>query len=203
MVIQINGAKERYPTLPLGEIGIFSDADKEYRVRAIFPMLTPDSRVEYIYSWHSVHSVRIPAPARLSEQDKVNVKIAQELAFLVRDHVRFVEPEIFKLREQWHNINKLLSLVATSEVYANHQEIYERALRQVEGLLDKAEELQLIYVRSIREILIGRQIAAYNPELLPDSSVVIDSKYQQVRDEYQRMKDVATAHAELLRSRQI
>ncbi|MGF1514843.1 MAG: hypothetical protein ACFB5Z_14270 [Elainellaceae cyanobacterium] len=202
-VIKVSGAEERYPDLPLGNIGIFSSADRNHRIQAIFPMLTPRSKVEYIYSWHDIHAVHVPPLDSMSSQDKINLSAAQELSALVRDHVRFVEPEIIGLRQQKHKINGLLNLVATSEVYRGHQEIYERALLQVEDLIDKAEELQLVYVRAIREILIGRQVASYDPNALPDNRFVIDHKHRKVRAEYQNMKDVAMAHAELLRTRQI
>ncbi len=94
-------------------------------------------------------------------------------------------------------------MVATSDFYASQQDIYERALFQVESLLSKAEDLQAVYVRFIRESLIGNQIAGYNPNLLPDGNLGIDNQYEVVRAEYQRMKDTATAYAELLHTRQV
>lgn len=90
-----------------------------------------------------------------------------------------------------------------SELYLSQQEIYERALFQVENLLDKAEELQRVYVRLIREVLIGREIAQYSPDLLPNDSLAIDNQYKKIKEEYQYMKDTATAYAELLRKREL
>lgn len=201
LVLRVHDAQTRYPDLPLGNVAIFSSADKRHRVCVIFPMLTLRSKVEYIYSWHDIHAVRVLNQKQLSAGDCLNVSVAKELAFLVHDHTRFIEPEIERLQNQRQKISALLNLVATSETYAGHQSIYERALTQVDSLLSKAEELQLIYIRAIRDILIGRQVAAYDPSLLPSDSFAIDSKYKRVREEYQTMKDVATAHAELLRTR--
>lgn len=202
-VIEVDGATERYPNLLLGNVGIFFDANKDYRVRAVFPILTPGNSVDYIYSYHSVHAVHIPNQDSASAQDQINVSVARELAFLVQDHVRFVEPELLSLREQRRKLRELLRLVTTSEVYSGHQATYQKALLQVESLLDKAEELKRLYVRSIREILIGRKVMAYEPSLLPDNRLTLETKCQSVREEYQQMKDVAAAHAELLRIRQL
>lgn len=203
VVLEVDGAGTRYPNLPLGNLGIFFDAKENRRIRVVFPKLTSEGDVQYIYSWHNIQSIHIPALEKVDTQGKVNLRVAQELAFLVKEHIQFVEPEILNLREQWHKINELLDLVATSEFYASQQGIYERALLQVENLLDKAEELQQVYVRFIREVLIGRQVTGYNPNLLPDDSLAIDNQYKRVREEYQNIKDTATAYAELLRTRQV
>lgn len=200
-VLEVDGASTRYPNLPLGDLGVFFESNANRRIRVVFPKLTPDGDVQYIYSWHDLRFIRIPT-SRGSGQGGINLKIAQELAFLMKEHIQFVEPEILSLRRQWHKINELLGLVATSDFYASQQEIYERALLQVENLLDKAEELQQVYVRFIREVLIGRQIAGYDPTLLLSDSVTIDHQYKRIREEYQDMKDTATAYAELLRTRQ-
>ncbi|NJO66578.1 MAG: hypothetical protein HC832_03450 [Leptolyngbyaceae cyanobacterium RM1_405_57] len=157
--------------------------------------------MQYIYSWHDLRFIHIPT-SKKSGHGETNLKIAQELAFLMKEHIQFVEPEILSLRKQWHKINELLDLVATSDFYANQQEIYERALFQVENLLNKAEELQQVYVRFIREVLIGRQVAGYDPTLLLSDSVTVDHQYKKIRQEYQTMKETATAYTELLRTRQ-
>ncbi|NJL22573.1 MAG: hypothetical protein HC895_19970 [Leptolyngbyaceae cyanobacterium SM1_3_5] len=94
-------------------------------------------------------------------------------------------------------------MVATSDFYASQQHIYERALIQIENLLHKAEELQQVYVRFIREVLIGRQVAEYDPNLLPDNGMAIDQQYRRIKREYQTIKDAAIAYGELIQTRQI
>ena len=150
LVVEVDGAETRYPNLPLGKLGIFFDVNENRRIRVVFPKLTTEG-IEYIYSWHNLQSIRIPASEKINTQSRVNLKVAQELASLMKEHIQFVEPEILNLRKQWHKINELLDLVATSEFYASQQEVYERALFQIENLLDKAEELQQVYVGLIRE----------------------------------------------------
>lgn len=198
-VIEVDGAETRYPNLPLGKLGIFFDVNENRKIQVVFPKLTKEG-IEYIFSWHYLESIRIPASEKTDTQGRVNLRVAQELALLMKEHIQFVEPEIKNLRKQWHKINELLDLVATSEFYASQQDVYERALFQVENLLDKAEELQQVYVGLIREILIGRQVAEYDPNLLLDKSFAIDHQYRKIKEEYQYMKDTATAYAELLRT---
>ncbi|WZF15203.1 hypothetical protein WKK05_21690 [Nostoc sp. UHCC 0302] len=200
--MEVEGADIRYPNLPLGKLGIFYEVNEKRRIRVIFPKLTQEG-IEYIYSWHNLRSIRIPTLENINSQSRVNLQVAQQLAFLMKEHIQFIEPEILNLRKQWHKINELLDLVATSEFYASQQGIYKRALFQIENLLDKAEELQQVYIGFIREVLIGRQVAGYDPNLLPDDGFAIDNQYKRIREEYQYMKDTATAYAELLRTRQV
>ncbi len=202
LVVEVDGANARYPNLPLGKLGIFFDVNEKQRIRVVFPKLTSDG-IEYIYSWHNLASIRMPTLEKIDAQGRVNLKAAQEIAFLIKEHLNFVEPEILNLKKQWIKTNELLDLVATSEFYASQQGMYQRALSQIESLLDKAEELQQVYIGFIREMLIGRQIAGYDPHLLPDNGWAIDNQYKKIKEEYQYMKDTAIAYAELLRTSQI
>ncbi|MBW4616206.1 MAG: hypothetical protein KME21_23620 [Desmonostoc vinosum HA7617-LM4] len=202
LVVEVDGADVRYPNLPLGKLGIFVEVNENRRIRVVFPKLTPEG-VQYIYSWHDHQSIRIPDLEKTDVRSKANIKVAQELVFLIKEHIQFVEPEILNLKKQWHKINELLELVTTSEFYVNQRGVYQRALFQVENLLDKAEELQQVYIGFIREVLIGKQVAGYDPNLLPDDGFAIDNQYKKIREEYQYMKDTATAYTELLRTRQV
>ena len=173
------------------------------RVCVIFPKLTLEGDVKYIYSWHSLRSIRIPTSAKTDIQSQTNLSVIQELACLVKEHIEFVEPEILKLKTQWQKINELLALVATSDFYASQQGIYARALVQVENLLDKAEELEQVYIHFIREVLIGRKVVEFTPNFLPNDDLPIDRQYKRIREEYQHAKDTAAAYAELLHTRQL
>ncbi|MCG8363175.1 MAG: hypothetical protein MJA27_07570 [Pseudanabaenales cyanobacterium] len=202
-VLEVDGADTRYSDLPLGNLGIFYQVNEKRRIRVIFPKLTPEGDVKYIYSWHNLQSIRIPASGKKDIQSQANLRVIQELAFLMKEHIEFVEPEILKLKKQWQKINELLDLVGTSDFYASQKGFYERALFQVENLLDKAEELEQVYIRFIREVLIGRKVVEYDPNLLPNDSLPIDRQYKRIREEYRQAKDTATAYAELLHTRQV
>ncbi|MGK7894887.1 MAG: hypothetical protein AB4372_15035 [Xenococcus sp. (in: cyanobacteria)] len=118
IVLQVDGADIRYSNLLLGNLGIFYEINQERKVHVIFPKLTSEGYVKYIYSWHSLQSISVPVLGKLKIQDKNNLRRAQELAILISEHVRFIEPEILNLRNQWHKINELLNLISTSELYS-------------------------------------------------------------------------------------
>ncbi|HEY9648667.1 MAG TPA: hypothetical protein V6C88_19960 [Chroococcidiopsis sp.] len=201
-VLEVDGADTRYLDLPLGKFGIFYEVNENRRVRVVFPKLTQAGDVQYIYSWHDLSSIHMPRLEKVNAQSKPTLRAAHELASLIKEHLQ-LEPEILHLREQQQKIGNLLDLVSTSDFYASQQDIYERALLQVENLLSKAEALQAMYVRFIREALIGNTVVGYNPDLLPDSHIAMDSQYKLLRAEYSRVKETATAYAELLQTRQV
>lgn len=203
IVLQVDGADIRYSNLLLGNLGIFYEINQERKVHVIFPKLTSEGYVKYIYSWHSLQSISVPVLGKLKIQDKNNLRRAQELAILISEHVRFIEPEILNLRNQWHKINELLNLISTSDLYSSQQEIYERALVQVENLLAKAQEIELVYIRYIKELLITSKVIGFDPNLIPNNGLAIDDKYKKIREEYQLMKDTATAYAELIQKHQV
>ena len=201
VVLEVNGADVRYPDLPLGRLGLFWLANKEQRrIQVVFPELTSAGDVQYICSWHPLRAIRIPAVDETNLQSKAKLRAAQELATLIEEHLQ-LEPEIINLKKQWHKIDDLLALVATSDFYSSQKNLYERALVQIENLLDKAEQLEKVYIRFIREALIGRKVAGYNPDLLLDNNLMLDNQYKRIKEEYQAMKDTATAYAELLSTR--
>lgn len=201
-VVEIDGAETRYANLPLGNLAIFHNSNENRRVQVIFPKLTPEGDVQYISSWHDLRSTHVPGHTT-DTQNQISIQIAQDLRLLMKEHIEFVEPEILNLNKQHQKISKLLNLVATSDFYAGQQDIYERALIQIENLLNKAEELQQVYVRFIREVLIGGQVAAYDPDLIPDNGFAIDRQYREIKQEYQTIKDTAIAYGELIQTRQI
>ncbi|MDJ0704541.1 MAG: hypothetical protein QNJ46_14760 [Leptolyngbyaceae cyanobacterium MO_188.B28] len=197
VVLEVDGAESRYPDLPLGNLGIFCEVNGQRRIRVVFPKLTPEGGVLYIYSWHDLRCIRIPGLEN-THQGRVNLKTAQELTFLIKQHIQIVEPEILHLKQQERKISEMLDLVATSQFYSEERGTYNSALLQIKTLLKKAEELQQLYIQCIREVLIGNQVLGYAPKLLSVDEFSIDSQYQRIQDEYQMMKDKAMAYAELL-----
>jgi gamma-glutamyl:cysteine ligase YbdK (ATP-grasp superfamily) len=131
-------------------------------------------------------------------QQDIKLRVGKELSPLIKEHLQ-IEQEILSLEEQDCKVNDLADLVSTSELYSSQLELYEKALVQIEKLLKKARQLQNIYIHLIREGLIGIQVAGYNPDTIQNDRLAFDSKYRRIREEYQYMKDLATAYTELLR----
>ncbi len=196
IVLEVDRADVRYPNLELGCLGIYCEVSQNRRIRVVFPTLTAEGDVKYIYSWHNLKSIRIPALNDASLQHQSQFGAIEQLATLIKEHLQ-LQLEIIDLTKQWQEINNLLHLIATSVLYASHQEIYARALLQVENLLDKTEQLEQIYLSLIREGLIGFKIVGYNPNFLPDEILIINDQYKRIRQEYEIMKNTASAYAEL------
>lgn len=195
-IILINEPEERYYNLCLKNYGIPIKVNERDKIQIIFPRLTAEGDVEYIFYWYSLDVVEIPN-SETAQQD-VKVKVGKELAPFIKEHLQ-IEQEILSLEEQYYKVNNLAELVSTSELYSSQLELYEKALVQIEKLLKKAKQLQNIYIHLIREGLIGIQVAGYNPDTIQNNRLGFDSKYQKIREEYQYMKDVATAYTELMR----
>jgi hypothetical protein len=197
-IIVVNGAEERSSNLCLKSYGIPQEVRErdKVKVKVIFPKLKTASVIEYIFSWHSLDEIDIPDFE--IEQNNITLRAAKELAPLIKEHLK-IEEEIFSLEEQYDEVNDLADLVSTSELYSNQVELYERAVVQIDNLLKKAKQLKNIYIHLIREGLIGIQIAGYNPDNIRDNRLAFDSKYRRIREEYQHLRDAATAYQELMR----
>lgn len=195
-VVFVYGACIRYPNLPLKNYGIPLKINNQSRVQVLFPKLTISGDVEYIYSWHDLSNIELPQPTGKSTAKKLDD--LQKLALIIKEHLQ-IEPEVLSLKEQFRQIAKLANLVSTSDIYVGYLGTYEQALVQIDKLLNKAAQLQKVYIRLIREALIGAKIADYNPDLLEVSQVAFDSQYQRIKEEYQNMKDVVNVYSQLLK----
>jgi hypothetical protein len=198
-VVVVEGAIDRYPNLPLGNFAVPNRFRSPDRVQVVFPMLTDAGEVEYLYSWHSLKSVTPAVLSRTHRQNKV--RVMAELAPLIKEHLR-LELDRVALENQMTKIQKIAELVAVSDLYSSQLGTYERAMDETEKLICKVEELSRIYVRMVKEALIGTRIAEFNPDLLLDLHVPLDEQYTRVKSEYQFMKDSAQAYYDLLKESQ-
>lgn len=195
-VVSVEGAIDRYPHLPLGNFAVPNRFRSPDRIQVVFPMLTDAGEVEYIYSWHSLRAVTPMQLSRSHRQHKV--RVMAELAPVIKEHLR-LELDLIALENQLVKIHKIAGLVAVSDLYSSQLDIYERAIDETEKLINKVEELSRVYVRIVKETLIGTRIAEFNPDLLLDLHVPLDAQYERVKSEYQFLRDSAHAYAELLK----
>lgn len=190
---------EKEVDLPLGNFGVFSYFSQgREEVLVVFPKLNQDGDLEYIYSWYDPLNVLFHSLKDERTQDE-NFAIMQELVIPIQEHLQ-VEQDTSKLQQQEEKIEQLLNLVSTSEVYSNQQELYERALWQVQEMIEKASKLEQVYIRLIREVLIGKELSNYDPTQIVNNHIAMDSQYKKVKEEYQQLKDTATAYTELLQN---
>lgn len=201
-LVYVSGAENRYPQLPLGNYGLpleTKTTDGFLRVKVVFPRLTEAGDVEYIYSWHYLQNVAI-VQMRLNQRVKVKFSFANDIAPVIQEHLQ-IDREIEQLNQKYAQLNQLANLIATSDLYATKIDLYERAINQVETLLSQAATLENIYVRLIRETLIGAKISQFDADSLTTRSINFLEQYQQVKESYLRLKDEATAYLELANRR--
>lgn len=189
----IKGAKLRYPDLLLENYGVLLKVEDTNRVEVIFPFLTPKGSVEYIHSWHELTDVQISG-RKLTQSEKFEV--ACEVVSVIKEYLN-VGSEVAALEEQSEQINRLVGLISTSDLYASQLSIYKRALAQVQELLERAEELRQLYTQIIREALIGIQLAEYNPRIIQDHRLMYRERHQQLKAEYQSVKDMVKTYSRL------
>ena len=195
--VYVRGATDRYPDLPLGDYGVpirTGDATRPNRVEMIFPRLTPDGDVEYIYSWHDLSDVDI---AQATTKSWLSRTFANNLAPTILEHLR-LEADLADLYVKQTKLDQLIELVSTSEFYASQVTTYEQAHAQLSTLTQKAEALQNLHIRLIREALIGSHISSLDASTLLDGSPDFEQNYQQLKEEFLFLKESAIAYTELL-----
>lgn len=193
-LVDVRGASDRYPHLPLKNYGMAMEVREQNRVKVVFPRLTEDGDVEYLYSWHSIHDIKIPksnSPSR-----SMRLQSAEEVTQAIREHLQ-IEPEISQLEQEQEKLERLANLIASSEFYRGYLDPYERASEQIETLIHKARALRNIYVRIIRETLIGAEMSTYTLNEMP-SQMAVDAQYQRLKAEYEQIKQTAIAYPELM-----
>lgn len=194
-VVCVYNAPARYDSLPLKNYGIPIKIKQRSLAQVIFPKLTESGDLAYIYSWHDISDLEVPNRGLNPRDTKLNTIL--ELAPLIKHHLQ-IEPNVSALKDQYRQIDKLAKLVAKSHIYAANVDTYEQGLAQIKNLVRKAGKLENVYVCLIREVLIGVMIADYNPESAKVLEGDFDWQYRHAKEEYQNMKEVASAYFQLL-----
>ena len=126
------------------------------------------------------------------------MRAAQQLGYYIKEHFK-IEREMSELEDQYNRINNLAKLVAKSDIYSSQIERYNKALIEIRKLIKKAKQLERLYISLVREGLIGIKISSYNTDDITNNLLIHNIKYERLREEYQYMKDVATAYGSLIR----
>ncbi|WNZ25544.1 hypothetical protein HJG54_23635 [Leptolyngbya sp. NK1-12] len=197
-LVRVDEVHKRYRHLPLGNLGILHKIKDGQRVQVIFPSLTADEDVDYIYSWHDLRVVR-PVLERPKDDDEAWLR-ATGIAALIEERLQ-LEPEITKLKKYHHKLGELLDLVDESEEHLEQQDTLAVTHTQVGYLLEQAKLLEQQYVDlikvTLREALIRSELEDFNPDLRPEERRDLNNRYQEIRAEYQVWKRVAHTFPEL------
>ena len=197
-VIFIHSKRINLKNLPLGKYAIASRIYNSSQVEVIFPQLNESGNLVYTSQCYYLAEISIPTLDK--HRNKMEFQVAKNLSKYIKEHLQ-TEEEIKDLVLQYQQVHDLSKLILKSDMYSNQINIYQKAIEEIVKLLDKAKELEKMYIQIIREGLIGVKIAKYNPNNLKNNQMVHQMKYKQVRDEYQYMKDTAHAYGELMRER--
>lgn len=195
--LHVRGATNRYPNLPLGNYGVpmrMGDASRPHRVEMIFPRLTDDGDVEYLYSWHNLADVE---RVRSGPKSSAPQALVSSLAPIILQHLQ-IEADLADLDAKQTKLHQAIDLVSTSEFYASQISIYQQANAQLESLVNQAEALRNLHIRLIRESLIGTHLAKLDASVMLDGSPDFEQEYQRLKEEFLYLKESAVAYSELL-----
>jgi hypothetical protein len=197
-LIYVTGASERYPNLPLGDFGIPLRLKDPYsnRVEVVFPRLTSEGDVEYIYSWHNLSSVE--PPQYLTQRATPALDLTKRVEVLIREHLQ-IQEDLNRLQERYDDISRMVNLVSRSGFYGGHRDMYEERMDQIGDVLTKAEGIQQLYVYLIREALIGLQVGQHDARYFFDEHPDFDQQYNQAREDFFHMREAAIAYSKLMR----
>ncbi len=194
-IVVVNNTKINQEHLILKNYGTPLQIKESCRVEVIFPDLDKEGNLIYHSSWHHLPELSIPD---FKEHHKIKeFRVAKELGFYIKEHLK-TERELANLENQYSEVHDLAKLISKSDVYSTQIETYNKALIEIEKLIDKAEQLEKLYINFIKEGLIGIKINNYNPDHIQNNSVIHQTKYKQLIEEYQYMKDTAKAYGELM-----
>lgn len=198
-VIFIHSNRINQSNLLLGKYAIPSQIlYNSSQVEVIFPQLNESGNLVYTNQCYYLAEISIPKSHK--HRHKIEFQVAEDLSKYIKEHLK-TEKEIKNLVLQYRQIHDLSKLILKSDMYSNQINTYEKAIEEIKKLLNKAKELEKMYIKIIREGLIGVKIANYNPNNIKSNQMVHQIKYKQVRNEYQYMKDTAHAYGELMRER--
>ena len=195
-LVEIKQTELGHEQLLLGKFGVFLEINSyPYFADFVVPSLTKEGDVEYSKLCYPVNVTIIPKEKDFD--NPVALKNAKEIAVLVQEKIRFVEPEILDLRERRLKFLELLELITSSEIHSKYEPLCRRALLQIDDLLQKAEELREIYASLIREALIAQKIEDLS-RYFPEGNLLLDSQLSKLKGEYRELKETSESYAELL-----
>lgn len=185
-------------SFPWNGLGIFIELNQtKDSVHLVFPFLDETGELKYHFQWYDLLQVKIH-PFHQQENKDTNVWLIQQISSFVQQQLK-IQQEISEQEKEKRQIEHLLTLVAASQLYGDRKGIYERALAQVEQIVEKGKKLEQIYTSLIRELLIGRQLSEYDPNRISNKHLALDNQYQQIKEEYESLKDQSTAYTELMK----
>lgn len=164
-----------------------------WKVKTIHPTIT-ETEIQFHDITVDLQQVNL-IKSDLNNYDYTNTR---RLAPLVKTLLFEINPKIASLVDKKNQLNRLRNLAASSEIFHSQTEVYDRAINQVQLIIDKAEAFRQECLRFIRETLIERELFQSDIDAnLVDWPLDFASKYQLIQEKYQLWKEEVQAYFEL------
>ena len=164
-----------------------------WKVKTIHPTIT-ETEIQFhdiTVDLQQVHLIK----SDLNNYDYTNTR---RLAPLVKTLLFEINPKIASLVEKKNQLHRLRNLAASSEIFHSQTPLYDRAINQVQLIIDQAEALGQECLRFIRETLIERELVQSDIDSnLVDCNLDFASQYQLIQEKYQLWKEEVQAYFEL------
>jgi hypothetical protein len=164
-----------------------------WKVKTIHPTIT-ETEIQFhdiTVDLQQVHLIK----SDLNNYDYTNTR---RLAPLVKTLLFEINPKIASLVEKRNQLHRLRNLAASSEIFHSQTRLYDRAINQVQLIIDQAETLRQECLKFIRETLIERELVQCDIDTnLVDCTLDFASQYQLIEEKYQLWKEEVQAYFEL------
>jgi hypothetical protein len=164
-----------------------------WKVKTIHPTIT-ETEIQFhdiTVDLQQVHLIK-------SDLDNYDYTNTRRLAPLVKTLLFEINPKIASLVEKRNQLHRLRNLAASSEIFHSQTRLYDRAINQVQLIIDQAETLRQECLKFIRETLIERDLVQCDIDTnLVDCTLDFASQYQLIEEKYQLWKEEVQAYFEL------
>ncbi|GEA26719.1 hypothetical protein MiAbW_01272 [Microcystis aeruginosa NIES-4325] len=164
-----------------------------WQVKTIHPTIT-ETNIQFhdiTVDLQQVHLIK-------SDLDNYDYTNTRRLAPLVKTLLFEINPKIAGLVEKRNQLHRLRNLAASSEIFHSQTPLYDRAINQVQLIIDQAEALGQECLKFIRETLIERELLQSDIDSnLVDCNLDFASQYQLIQEKYQLWKEEVQAYFEL------
>jgi hypothetical protein len=164
-----------------------------WKVKTIHPTIT-ETEIQFhdiTVDLQQVHLIK----SDLNNYDYTNTR---RLAPLVKTLLFEINPKIASLVEKKNQLHRLRNLAASSEIFHSQTPLYDRAINQVQLIIDQAETFRQECLKFIRETLIERELVQSDIDTnLVDCTLDFASQYQLIQEKYQLWKEEVQAYFEL------
>ncbi|MBR8831950.1 MAG: hypothetical protein N5P05_002551 [Chroococcopsis gigantea SAG 12.99] len=117
---------------------------------------------------------------------------------VIKNLIFEINPKLEELYQKRDELTRLKNLAASSEIYGAQTAVYERAIAQVQSVIEGAEKFRHECLKFVRETLIERELvrADIDPDLL-DWKLSFDEKSQSLQEKYETWREEVKAYLSL------